>query len=146
MPLVTRLIRRNADASAEAVRQALEAGGGRGVAATLEAYAKGLLELLASPASIALNRAAMTSPELAGVLWAEGRQRVGPLLADYLAGRHVAGDLHCPDPGDAFTVFYGLVVRDSQIGMLLGVAPPDEAQRAERAGAAVAQFLRLYRG
>ena len=70
--LFAALITENADASAERVRAAL-AGDGE-PRQTLIGYAIGLLTLLTDDRSIALNRAAMISPELAEILLAQSRQ------------------------------------------------------------------------
>ncbi len=143
--LIRRMIQRNADVSAAAIHIELGAGTGtRGVRGTLVAYARGLLDLLTGPVSLMLNRAAIGSPELAEVLRAEGRLRIGPLVARYLADRHAAGDLHCTEPEKCFTVLYGLVVRDLQIGLLLGADPPGGDALQARAEEAVELFLRLH--
>ncbi len=140
--LIRALIQRSADASARAVAEALTEA--RPAEVTLRAYAEGLLTLLTGHQSIVLNRAAMSSPELADALRAEGRDRVGPLVEAYLADRHAAGDIDCPDPGDAFEVLYGLIVRDTQINVLLGATPPTAAEITERASNSVDHFLRLH--
>lgn len=140
--LIRALIQRSADTSAEAIQQALDGSGT--VAETLRAYAQGLLGLLTGPQSVALNRAAMSSPELAATLRTEGRHRVGPLVERYLADRHAAGELQCPDPAKAFEVLYGLAVRDTQIEVLLGADPPSTTAITRRAEEAVEQFLRLH--
>lgn len=140
--LIRALIQRSADASAAAIQQAL--AGSEDVAETLRAYAEGLFTLLTGAQSIVLNRAAMSTPALADTLRAEGRHRVGPMVEAYLADRHATGDLDCPDPAAAFEVLYGLVVRDTQIDVLLGAQPPDAAAIKQRAADAVNLFLRLH--
>lgn len=143
--LIRRMVQRNADLSAAVIRQDLGNGTGtRDLRGTLVAYARGLLDLLTGPVSIMLNKAAIGSPALAEVLRSEGRLRIGPLVARYLADRHAAGELHCPDPETCFTVLYGLVVRDLQIGLLLGAERPGEAALQARAEEAVDLFLRLH--
>ncbi|MGB5951354.1 MAG: TetR/AcrR family transcriptional regulator C-terminal domain-containing protein [Ornithinimicrobium sp.] len=117
--------------------------GGAGHEEVLHHYASALLALITSPGSIALNRAAMSSPELSGLLLASGRHRIGPIVEDYLASLHAQGVLHVPDPAEAFCTFYGLVVRDTQIRTLLGEAPPDPAHIREQADSGVAAFLSL---
>lgn len=139
--LFAALIEANADQSARRVEDALDADAD--ARDTLVAYATGLLTLLTSAGSIALNRAAMSSPELAEVLLVNGRHRVGPLVETYLTRLDDAGVIAVDEPGTAFELLYGLVVRDAQIRVLLGEAPPSPAAVAERAATAVDQFLRL---
>jgi AcrR family transcriptional regulator len=139
--LFAALITANADASAERVQAALDSGGEH--RATLVDYATGLLTLLTSDRSIALNRASMSSPELARILLSSGRHRVGPIVEEYLARLAAAGHLDIADPAEAFTVLYGLVVRDTQIRVLLGEPPPSCHRIAIRAEHAVDQFLQL---
>lgn len=140
--LLTAVVRRNADRSAEAIRAAL--GEDSDPVPTLQAYVRGLLTLLSSPTSIALNRMAMSSPPLAEVLLAEGRHRVGPIVESYLARADDRGDLAIDDPAEAFTILYGLAVRDMQIRVLLGEEPPDSSEIERRAAAAVDDFLALH--
>lgn len=139
--LLAAMIERNADVSAESVARALtdEAEPAR----TLTAYAVGLLRLLTGPASVALNRAAMTSPDLGALLLASGRHRIGPLVERYLAQQHARGRLSAPDPSAAFRLLYGLVVQDTQIRVLLGEPAPSAASLTHQAEQAVERFLRL---
>ncbi len=141
--LVGRLIRANADASAEAVTAALgrPAADADDARHTLEGYASGLLTLLTGEVSVALNRAAMGSPALAAELLAGGRHRVGPVVAAYLSDLHAAGLSPHPDGQRAFSLLYGLVVRDTQIRVLLGEGPPGGPAIAARARDAVRRFL-----
>ncbi len=141
--LFTALIIENADASAERVQAALD--GNADPYDTLVGYAAGLLNLLTDERSIALNRAAMSSPELAATLLQSGRHRVGPVVESYLADLSDAGYITVEDPADGFTLLYGLVVRDAQIRVLLGEDPPGPDQITTRAREAVDQFLRLCR-
>ena len=94
---------------------------------------------------MALNRAAMTSPELAELLLRSGRHRVGPLVERYLHQEHIAGQVHAPDAAAAFRLFYGLVVQDTQIRVLLGEQPPTGQDIAHHADMAVKRFLQLTR-
>ncbi|MEL6892415.1 MAG: TetR/AcrR family transcriptional regulator [Actinomycetota bacterium] len=137
--LIRAIIRRNADASAETIAAALATDAP--ATDVLTGYATGLLTLLTRPQSIALNRAAMTSPGLAAELLRSGRHRVGPIVERYLAQLHDDGVLHVPDPVDAFTLLYGLVVRDTQIRVLLGDDPPTTDEIHERVAAAVSAFV-----
>lgn len=142
--LFASLIKANADESAERVRQALE--GDADPHSTLTNYATGLLTLLVSPGSIALNRAAMSSPELAQVLLAQGRHRVGPIVETYLGELSDEGYLSIADPAGAFQLLYGLVIQDTQIRVLLGEPPPTSAEIRQRATEAIDRFRVLTQG
>lgn len=139
--LIASLVRDNADASAEQVQAALDADADP--RETLTGYATALLALLTGPRSIALNRAAMASPELAQILLAAGRHRIGPLVERYLARLSDARVLDIADPTDAFRLLYGLVVEDFQIRVLLGEPPPTPDEIAASASTAVERFLVL---
>jgi AcrR family transcriptional regulator len=140
--LIGALIERNADRAAERVTAALDGGGTP--PEVLTAFARGLLQLLTSDVSVALNRMAMTSPDLAARLLASGRHRLGPLVESYLAGSTERGDLDISDPGEAFRTLYGLVVRDTQIRVLLGEAPPPPDRLDAEARNAADAFLALH--
>ncbi|MDH3680935.1 MAG: TetR/AcrR family transcriptional regulator [Acidimicrobiia bacterium] len=139
--LFTAMIEQNADSSAERVAAAL--AGDADPEVTLIGYATGLLTLLTDRRSVALNRAAMTSPDLAKILLASGRHRVGPIVEQYLARLGAAGWLRIDDPSEAFTLLYGLVVRDTQIRVLLGEPPPSRSAVAARAETGVRNFMAL---
>ncbi len=139
--LFTALIEANADGSATRVSAAL--ADDTDPIATLTGYAAGLLTLLTSPPSVALNRAAMTDLELAEVLLASGRHRIGPVVEHYLAQLHERSVIHAPDPAEAFTLLYGLIMEDTQIRVLLGEKPPSSAAIGRRATSAVERFVAL---
>ncbi len=109
----------------------------------LVGIATNLLRLLLGETSLALNRAAMTSPALAAALLENGRHRTGPLVERYLARQAAAGRLAIDSPAEAFQLFYGLVLRDLQIRALLGEPPPTGRRLRAEAGTAVERFLRL---
>lgn len=152
--LLRALIERNADGSAERVAAALgsatpatDGGDDTEPRAVLTDYATGLLRLLTNPASVALNRAAMTDPDLAALLLAGGRHRVGPIVESFLADQAAAGRLTLAvTPAEAFELLYGLVVRDTQIRVLLGEDPPSPGRLATQAATAVDRFLLLAAG
>ncbi|MFJ2551337.1 TetR/AcrR family transcriptional regulator [Microbacterium sp. NPDC087591] len=104
-------------------------------------FATRLLVLLTGDRSVALNRAAMTDPELASLLLREGRHRTGLLVEHYLAQAHARGELRAPRPDESFELLYGLIVRDTQIRVLLGEPAPPRDALERRAVAAVRQFL-----
>ena len=139
--LFSALIEANADQSAERVAEALDSDDAP--IAVLPGHAVGLLTLLTSPGSLALNQAAMSSPALADTLLASGRHRVGPIVERYLAQLGETGRLRIDDPASAFELLYGLVVRDTQIRSLLGEPAPTARAIQKRADSAVADFVRL---
>jgi AcrR family transcriptional regulator len=110
---------------------------------TLTLIATNLLELLVSPVSLALNRAAVTAPDLAADLLRLGRHTTGPLIETYLAKLHREGVLDVEHPAEAFRLLYGLVIQDTQIRALLGESPPSRSARKRQATTAVDRFWRL---
>ncbi len=139
--LFSAMIVSNADATASRIATALD--GGAAPCDTLAAFGAGLLRLLTDQRSLALNRAAMTNPVLASELLASGRHRVGPIVEAYLAAVSASGALSVLDPPTAFETFYGLVVRDTQIRVLLGEPGPSAAAIHRRAAAGTDQFIAL---
>ncbi len=140
--LFAALITRNGDQVAQGVEKALA---GRGSAKnTLTGFCNSLLTLLTSSQALALNRAAMNSPELANLLLVSGRLRVGPIVEQYLQRLQSEGLLRVHDPVESFSALYGLVVRDSQIRALLGESALSSVEISHRAKAAVVDFFRLY--
>lgn len=109
----------------------------------LTAIASNLLRLLVSDVSLALNRAAMASSDLAAVLLEHGRHTTGPIVERYLSHLAATGYLTIEDSAEAFGLFYGLAVQDTQIRALLGEAPPVGAELDGRARRAVNRFLVL---
>lgn len=139
--LLTAMIRRSADRTAVGVEHALR--GDADPVDTLTTFAAGLLGMLTAPPSVALNRAAMTSPELAARLLESGRHRVGPLVERYLAELAGNGVIAVADTDDAFRLLYGLVIQDTQIRVLLGEPAPDPDAIRDRARRAVSRFFAL---
>ena len=139
--LFSAMIVSNADATAERVASAFE--GTDEPRDTLASFGAGLLRLLTDPRSLSLNRAAMTNPVLASELLASGRHRVGPIVEAYLAKTSASGALAVADPSSAFEAFYGLVIRDTQIRVLLGEPAPSAAAIRRRAAIGTDQFIAL---
>lgn len=140
--LLTAVVERESDKSARRVRAAL--ANPAPAVETLTAYCVDLLTMLTSPESIALNRASMTSAELATVLLASGRHRVGPLVEEFLAQASARGELVVDDPPDAYRELWGFAVRDTQIRVLLGEPAPSPAQIEQDAKVAVERFMRAH--
>ena len=57
----------------------------------LATFARGLLGRLLCEISVALDRTAMASPDLAARLLSSGRHRIRPLVRDYLGSLHARG-------------------------------------------------------
>lgn len=84
-------------------------------------------------------------PDIGPHFYANGPGTSLRRLADYLRRQDVAGTLRVPDPLLAAEHFYGLVTGHLQLRALLGEdAPLDEAQRRQRAEAAVSVFMAAY--
>ena len=113
-------------------------------------FARDWLQTLSGETSVALNRLAVgeagTQARILGRIVLENgpsamRSRLAPVLE---AGR-AAGLLVFEDADEAFRVFFGLVVRDLQIRMLLGDLHRPSSQAIDRdAARATTQFFALY--
>lgn len=120
--------------------------------ASLNEFARDLLTTISGEVSITLNRLSITHARPAGaglgaIMLEHGpaaiRRRAAPLLE---AGRE-AGLLKFDSAEDAYRTFFGLVVRDLQIRLLLGepvrMQAPDISTMA---ATATDQFFTLYSG
>ncbi len=118
--------------------------------ASMEQFARDLLTTLCGDVSITLNRLAITHAAgegsgLGAIVLENGplaiRLRLKPVLE---AGRD-ARLIRFEQTEEAYRSFYGLVVRDAQIRLLLGEAHRPEAREINAdAARAVEQFLKLY--
>lgn len=118
--------------------------------AALTGFAESWLTVITGDLSIALNRAAVShagsaKSRLGEIVLTNGpfamQRRLEPLFE---AGRG-AGLLAVDDPGAAFRSFFGLVVADTQIRVLLGEDHrPDAAEIKALSANAAAQFLTVY--
>jgi AcrR family transcriptional regulator len=142
--LLAALIERQAEQVNTAVAEALDRPAEPRT--TLIAIAENLLRLLVGDASVALNRAAMSSDELAALLLRHGRHTTGPLIEASLTRLAAENQLRIDDVADAFQLLYGLVVRDVQIRALLGEPPPSTRRIRADARVAVDRFLALTNG
>ncbi|MDO3650590.1 TetR/AcrR family transcriptional regulator [Nocardia mangyaensis] len=143
--LLAALIERQSDRTNTAVAAALEQAADP--RETLTGIATNLLTLLVGRPSVALNRAAMNNPELAALLLQHGRHTTGPLVEQYLTRLIREGVLAAEaDPAETFQLFYGLVIRDWQIRVLLGEVPPDSRRVAAEARTAVDNLFALAGG
>ncbi len=116
----------------------------------LSGFAASWLTVISSDLSIALNRAAVShagsgKSRLGEIVLTNGpvamARRLEPL---FLAGRD-SGLLTFDEASEAFRAFFGLVIADTQIRVLLGEAGRlDEQEISARASAATDRFLALF--
>ncbi len=116
---------------------------------SIEQFARDLLTTISGHVSVTLNRLAIThagaeKTGLGSIVLENGplaiRRRLKPLLE---AGRD-AGLLRFSNSEDAFRSFFGLVVRDTQIRLLLGDDSLKATQIEADARAATEQFFTLF--
>ena len=122
----------------------------KSLSGTLEQFARDWLTVISSPSSIALNRLAVShagsgKTNLGQIVLKNGRLAMGLRLEPVLNAARDAGHLNFENVEEAFRTFFGLVLRDYQIRLLLGddikLAAPQIALEAE---AATRQFIALY--
>ncbi len=118
--------------------------------ATLEQFAREWLTVISSETSIALNRMAVShaasgKTSLGTIVLKNGRQAMGRRLEPVLEAAREAGLMNFPNHDSAFRTFFGLVLRDVQIRLLLGdrikLSLPKIASEAQQA---TQQFMALY--
>jgi AcrR family transcriptional regulator len=117
---------------------------------SLVQFARDLLATIAGEVSVTLNRLAVghagaDKQSLGSIVLENGplaiRRRLKPVLE---AGR-AAGLIDFTDAEDAYRVFFGLTVRDTQIRLLLGEAlVMDDRQIGREAKVATDRFLRIF--
>jgi AcrR family transcriptional regulator len=118
--------------------------------AGIEQFGHDYLAVLSSETSVALNRIAVShagsrASDLGAIVLQNGRRTMGARLKPVLEAGRDAGLLAFENSEVAFQTFFGLVVRDVQIRLLLG----EELQLSAEAVAldarrAAQQFLALY--
>ena len=143
--LFAALVRRNA-AEVKALLEDQIAVGGDAVE-TLGRVGPVLLRLVTSDRAVALNRAAAADPtgELGRVLAAEGRETVGPLIAQVIALGREQGRFAFDDLAMACETWLGLLIGDIQIRRVVGRMPqPSPEALAARADAALRNFRSLF--
>ena len=122
----------------------------KSLAAALEQFARDWLSVISSPSSIALNRLAVShagsgKTNLGSIVLKNGRQAMGRRLEPVLEAARDAKLLTFDNADEAFRTFFGLVLRDLQIRLLLGDAIKlAAAQISADAERATQQFLALY--
>jgi AcrR family transcriptional regulator len=118
--------------------------------ANLEGFASDWLKVISSDTSIALNRVAVGhagsgKDDLGAVLLENGRFALARRLKPVLEAGRQAELLDFSDAETAFRTFFGLVVRDVQIRLLLGDRLElTEAAIGGDAARATQQFLALF--
>jgi AcrR family transcriptional regulator len=117
---------------------------------TLENFARDWLAVISSGTSIALNRVAVShagsgKSKLGEIVLKNGRNAMGLRLEPVLLAARDAALLAFDDVGEAFRTYFGLVLRDTQIRLLLGDALSLSAsQISTEAHSATAHFMALY--
>jgi AcrR family transcriptional regulator len=120
------------------------------LAVTLEQFAHDWLAVIQSQTSIALNRMAVShagsgKTSLGSIVLRNGRHAMALRLQPVLDAAREAGLLAFDDADLAFRTFFGLVLRDVQIRLLLGDAISlSVAALATDASCATQQFMTLY--
>jgi len=117
--------------------------------ASIYQFARDLLATIAGSTSVALNRLAITHATedngLGAIVLDNGRLTMGKRLKPVLEAGRDARMLRFDNSETAFRTFFGLVLRDVQIRLLLGdkltLSTKEIEQDAERA---TDQFLALY--
>ncbi len=117
---------------------------------SIEQFARDLLGTLSGEISVTLNRLAVShageeKPDLGTIVLENGRLEMGRRLKPVLEAGRDARLLRFDSSEDAFRTFFGLVVRDVQIRLLLGdeiKLSPDDIERDARR--ATGQFLQLH--
>jgi AcrR family transcriptional regulator len=113
----------------------------------LEVFARDLLDVLAGDVSLALNRLAVgqtsrDGSKLGNLLLERGRRQIDRRARGLLEAGRRSGYLRFDDGEEAYRSFYGLIVTDLHVRMLLGEQP--EKDVSPRAKKAVSAFLTLY--
>jgi AcrR family transcriptional regulator len=118
--------------------------------ANIEQFARDLLGTLAGEISVTLNRLAVTDAGgqkrgLGTIVLENGRLEMGRRLKPVIEAGRDARLLRFDSSEEAFRTFFGLVVRDVQIRLLLGDDLKLSAAEIDRdARAATEKFLSLY--
>lgn len=115
----------------------------------LAAYARILLEAVATPTSLGFMRLAVQSavemPEVGRAMYEAGPKASSERLAQFLAQEHQAGRLIAPDPLLAAEIFRGMAIGSLQIAGLLGVARDLDAAGIDRISEEAAdRFMKAY--
>lgn len=118
--------------------------------ASIEQFGRDLLATLAGEVSVTLNRLAVSHAGaekrgLGAIVLENGRREMGRRLKPVLEAGRDARLLQFESAEEAFRTFFGLVVRDVQIRLLLGdelILTPAQIEKDARA--ATEQFFAIY--
>lgn len=117
--------------------------------ARLQSFVTQLMRVLFGETSLALNRLAIGQAGGAGaalgiLLLERGKRMISANARALLEEGQACGFLSFDDPEEAYSLLYGLAIRDSHVRLLLGEALRDTEQNFNRrAGEIVDQFYRL---
>jgi TetR/AcrR family transcriptional repressor of mexJK operon len=116
---------------------------------TLQAYARGILELAIGPGGLGLIRLVIQSsgdmPDLARDVYGTGPKAARARLARYLAAETKSGRLACDDPAEAAEHFTGMAVGHRQLAGLIGLPIEIDPKRMDAIAHSVAsRFVRAY--
>ncbi len=139
--LLKALIEQEATSAATTISAALGRPGPPTTILVEGAYA--LLTRATSDTSVALRRAAVTSPELGQHALRLEQERVDPIIDSYMAQLTRQGPYLVPDIGSAHRMFRSLVTSDLELRILLGQESPTDNELQARASTGVARFLSL---
>lgn len=117
-----------------------------------EAFGKDLLTVLSGQTSLALNRLAIGQvsahdSELGDMLVSKGRSAVASRAKTLLEAARRAGHVRFDETQEAFNTFYGLLVGDFHVRMMLGEKLGelrDDIALNDHVKAAITKFMRLY--
>lgn len=120
------------------------------LAQSIEQFGRSLLGVLTGKTSVALNRVAISragarGSKLGDIVLLNGRFAMGRGLKPLLEAGRDAKLLAFKDSEQAFTCFFGFLLRDTQIRLLLGEDVKfGKEQIGMRAREAAAQFMELF--
>jgi AcrR family transcriptional regulator len=115
---------------------------------TLTVYAKSILEVIMTTASISMMRMGVTSatemPEMSHAIYDAGSRAARIRLASYLTNR-AADLLEIDNPAQAAEMFVGMVIGGVQMRLLMGLPSElDGADLTARAQEAARRFIKAY--
>ncbi|MCR4521294.1 TetR/AcrR family transcriptional regulator [Bosea sp. 47.2.35] len=142
--LLTAMVERNAQATADMLRAAIEDGAD--AIATLERIAPILLSMLLGEKAILLNRAAASDEtgELGAAINLAGRSAVFPLIETLIAGGMATGGRDAPSARVATEWFLCLLIGDQQIRRVTrALEQPSEVEIGVRVASALSAFRKL---
>ncbi|MDY8110489.1 TetR/AcrR family transcriptional regulator C-terminal domain-containing protein [Fulvimarina sp. 2208YS6-2-32] len=115
----------------------------------LTRFAKDWLRVLSGPTSVALNRLAIAEAgsetlDLGAIVLRNGPAEMARRIAPLFVAARASGLVRYSDDGNAFSTFFGLVVGDLQIRLLLGDDSIGDIDLDRAAEQAAGRFMILY--